>query len=131
MARFAAADPQVTGVLQDIIQYLRGLERRLDALEGRPRSAPAPDEGTVVAAPASTPDAGGKKKRQRKRRKGKASEDQSIPAPKTAKSATPKSVAVPSTKPRGGGGLWPQLRQRPKRPCREIGEPRRLTLDSH
>jgi len=41
MARFAAADSLVTGVLQDIFQSLRGLERRLDALEGRRGPAPA------------------------------------------------------------------------------------------
>jgi len=40
MARFAAADPQIMGVLQDIVGSLRGLERRMAALEGRPRPPP-------------------------------------------------------------------------------------------
>jgi len=65
MTRFAAADPQVTGVLQDIVQSLRGLERRLGALEGRLGSASAPNVDAVVAAPAPTPgtDQSGKKKK--------------------------------------------------------------------
>jgi len=42
LARYAAADPQVMGVLRDIVGSLRGLEKRMSALEGRPRPAPAP-----------------------------------------------------------------------------------------
>jgi len=102
MARFAAADPQVMGVLQDLVQSMRGLERRLGALEGRLDSAPAPDEGVVAAAPTLTPGAEGKRKRVRTRRKGTASEDQHKAAPKMPKSATSKRGAVPLAKPRAG-----------------------------
>jgi len=70
MIRFAAADPQVTRVLQDIIQSLRGLERRLGALEGRLGLAPAPDEGVMVAASMSA--SGTERKKRRKKKKGKA-----------------------------------------------------------
>jgi len=35
MARYAAADPQVMGVLRDIVGFLRDLERRMNALEER------------------------------------------------------------------------------------------------
>jgi len=70
MARFAAADPQIMGVLQDIIGSLRGLERRMVALEkGRARPSPDPrrDPGGVDVAPA--PRAPAKSGRRRKRRK--------------------------------------------------------------
>jgi len=99
MARFAAADPQVTGVLQDIVQSLRGLERRLDALEGRLGSAPAPNVGAVVAAPASAPgtDQSGKKKAKKKKKGGTAAERQLPVTPRPPKAATPK-VAVPTTR---------------------------------
>jgi len=51
MARFAAADPQVTEVLQDIVQSLKRLEGRLEALEGRRGLGPAPDEGVGALVP--------------------------------------------------------------------------------
>jgi len=85
IARFAAADPQVTRVLQDIVQFLRGLEKRLGALEGRLGSAPALDEGVLVAAPAP---ASGEKKRKR-RRKGKMSTADGLLSPKPPHAATP------------------------------------------
>jgi len=99
MARFAAADPQVTGVLQDIVQSLRGLEQRLDRLEGgRLGTVPAPDEGVVVAALAPTP--AGKKKRTRKKRKGKSDTTDRPVGKSTPKPATPKRVTVPSARTR-------------------------------
>jgi len=45
MARFAAADPQIMGVLQDIVGSLRGLERHMAALEERPRPPRPPTRG--------------------------------------------------------------------------------------
>jgi len=45
MARFAAADPQIMGVLQDIVGSLRGLERRMAALKRRPRPPPGAQRG--------------------------------------------------------------------------------------
>jgi len=72
MARYAAADPQVMGVLRDLVGSLRGLERRMAALEGRPRPAPAPNKGRGDARPAPTPEAlSSRNKRRRMRRRAK------------------------------------------------------------
>jgi len=92
MARYAAADPQVMGVLRDIIGSLRGLERRMNALEGRFRPAPAPRRGSggaVVAAGAPS-DRG-------KRRKRRIPPDQPVDPPSTA----PKRVKKPDASARG------------------------------
>jgi len=102
MARFAAADPQVTGVLQDIVQSLRGLEHRLGALEGRLGTAPAPDEGVVIAAPASAPGTDIGKKKKAKKKKGAVAAGQQTPVtPRPPKTATSK-VAVPPVRSRAG-----------------------------
>jgi len=87
MARFAAADSQVTGILQDI-QSLRRLEGRLDALEGRH----APDKGVEISVPLPAPLRDEKKKKRKKRRrKGKAAMMERLPGP----SRTPKTAATP------------------------------------
>jgi len=103
MARFAAADPQVTGFPQDIVQSLQGLERRLGALEGRLGSAPASNVGAVVAAPAPAlgTDQSGKKKAKKKKKSEAAVERQLLVTPRPPKAATPK-VAVPPTRSRAG-----------------------------
>jgi len=69
MARYAAADPQVMGVLRDIVGSLRGLERHTTAPEGRPGPAPAAGQGREGADAAPAPGAPVKKTRRRKRRK--------------------------------------------------------------
>jgi len=45
MAHYAAANLQVMGVLQDLVEFLRGPECRLAALRGRPRPALVPGGG--------------------------------------------------------------------------------------
>jgi len=69
MARYAAADPQVMGVLRDIVGSLRGLERRMTALEERSSPAPAPDKGRGGAVAIPTSGVPAKKSRRRRRRK--------------------------------------------------------------
>jgi len=94
MARYAAADPQVMGVLRDIVGFLRGLERRMNALEGRLHLAPAPNQGrggAVMAAAPGVPSARGKRRKRRK--KG----DQPVDPPPTAS----KRVKKPVTSARG------------------------------
>jgi len=96
MARFAAADPQVTGVLQDIVQSLRGLKRRMGTPKGRLGTAPAPDEGVVVAVSTSAP--GTAKTKRKKKKKGKTAAEHRIPdTPRPSKAAVPKMTA-PSTR---------------------------------
>jgi len=103
MARFAAADPQVTGVLQDIVQSLKRLEGRLEALEGRRGPGPAPDEGVGVLVPLpALPD----ERRSRRKRTKKKKEATPAPFTKPARTpggvATPKGATVPPTGSRAG-----------------------------
>jgi len=71
MARFATADPQIMGVLQDIVGSLRGLERRMAVLEkGRTRPPPDPcrGRGGVDAAPApGVPEKSGRRRKRLKK----------------------------------------------------------------
>jgi len=69
MTRFAAADPQIMGVLRDIVGSLKGLERRMAALERRPRPPPAPNERRGEMRPASAPTVPLSRSQRRKRRK--------------------------------------------------------------
>jgi len=92
MARFAAADPQVTGVLQDIVQSLKRLEGRLEALEGRRGPGPAPDKGVGVLVPLPAPLDERKPKRKRtKKKRGTAPTLERLPEP----ARTPGGVATP------------------------------------
>jgi len=112
LARYAAADPQVMGVLRNIVGSLRGLEKRMAALEGRPRPAPAPRQGRRGADLGSTPgaSAGTTNTKRRKRRK------------KGDRGAGPQTIAVKrAVRPRAeeraeplGPGVAPQ-RPRPGR----------------
>jgi len=100
MARFAAADPQIMGVLQDIVGSLRGLECRMAALEGRPRPPPAPNERRGEVRPAPAPGARPSRS-QRRRMRRRAKRDQPVGP------ATP--APVRAVRPAGGarGAFWP------------------------
>jgi len=89
MARFAAADPQVMGVLNDLAESLRGLMRRVEALEGRPPPAPAPHPGEVGAGSGMatpSPITASMRRRMRRNRKGSGRSD----PPPTASKKTPR-----------------------------------------
>jgi len=58
------------GVLRDIGGSLRGLKKRMIALEGRPRPAPAPRRGRGGADPVPAPGASAGSKRRNRRKKG-------------------------------------------------------------
>jgi len=86
MARYAAADPHVMGVLRDISESLRRLEYRVGALKGRPPPAPAPHlggggAGTVVATPGPTT------RSRRRRRRGRRGSGYPDPPPTVTKQA--------------------------------------------
>jgi len=75
MARFAAADPQVTGVLATIVESLGRLEKRMAALE-KGRDVP------VGTTPVEPPEEKGKKKRKKKKKSVTASETTVRSAPR-------------------------------------------------
>jgi len=75
MARFAAADPQVTGVLATIVESLGRLEKRMAALE-KGRDVP------VGTTPVEPPEEKGKKKRKKRKKSVTASETTVRSAPR-------------------------------------------------
>jgi len=84
MARYAAADPQFMGVLKDIAESLRGLERRVGALERRLLPAAAPQLGVVGAGtsavtPGSTSRSMRRRMRQLRRGSGQADTPSTVP----------------------------------------------------
>jgi len=92
----ASLKPQVTGVLQDIVQSLRELKRRMGTPKGRLGTAPAPDEDVVVAVPTSAP--GTAKTKRKKKKKGKTAAEHRIPdTPRPSKAAVSK-MTVPSAR---------------------------------
>jgi len=101
MARFAAADPQVTGILQDIVQSLRGLEGRLGALEGRV-SWLRPQFRPPVRA-----------RKRKKKKKGERSAADGPSGPKPPYAATPKVTAPPARA--RAWDLWAPRRARRRR----------------
>jgi len=118
MARYAAADPQVMGVLQDVVESLRGLECRMAALEGRSRLPPAPLRGRGErATPAPVLKGQGRSRRRGRRKGGRFSGPQS-----TAPERVPRGARAP--------GLRVRCPPRPQAPCPEEGGPPRLLAGS-
>jgi len=83
IVRYAAADPSFMGVLRDISDSLRKLERRVGALEGRPQLKMV-GAGTAVATPGPTTES--RRRRMRRRRRGSGYPD----PPPTVPKQTPK-----------------------------------------